>query len=329
MNIREYGAMNQKHYPQKNRLGHQQMNQLKYHFFMAFIVLVCLLLPQSYASPIDIGNIDLNLSLNAQKISLNEPVLIDLILTNRGIIPITVELTQHSITGIEFSIKVPGGQSFQRYKFTPPWGVSSIRKVKLAPGASYHDALIVDKWHAFNSPGLYEIKPHLIVPLNTYERLIRNTNGNSQLNFNANQVMQLTITPRDEKRLKQRADELLALTLSDKRFQLADAAERLSFLNDAVAIDAFECLLSKTSSWRQHYATNGLARIADLQSTRVLIKYQAKSASKGDYFITHALRRISEKSGDAQIAAMAKAAAEKYPYKSSTLNFKAKGAKGF
>jgi predicted transcriptional regulator len=136
-----------------------------------------------------------------------------------------------------------------------------------------------------------------------------------------NTVMKLQITPRDEKRLKRRASELLALALSEVWPNLSDIAERLSYLQDTVAINAFERLLRETSSRTQRFAVKGLMRIADLQSTHLLIKYQDKTEASGDRFITHALNKITNNSNDPEIVALAKSAADKYRIRSKAAWF--------
>jgi ubiquitin-protein ligase len=97
-----------------------------HHFLIVLISLMFWLLPQSHAEPIDTQSIELQLNLNAAKISLNEPVLIDVQFKNLSNTPINMELGSNSITAFELSIKGPNETSFQRYTFVPHWGLQGL-----------------------------------------------------------------------------------------------------------------------------------------------------------------------------------------------------------
>ena len=122
-------------------------------------------------------------------------------------------------------------------------------------------------WYSFDTPGLYTIKPTLTAKIKTRA---------GELTSIAHGLIQVTVVPRNEERLRRRAKELVVLAGILTMGNITSGAEILSYFKDAAAVPSLQGLLTGQHWLNQPYAIRGLERIADYQSVSILIEQYNK-----------------------------------------------------
>lgn len=173
-------------------------NQGNHYIIVLLIVIACALASPSFADALNEKKLAIEFNMTYNKISLNEPILINLVIKNHHSEPVEFNLGSDGVGSFEFSIHKQGSPSAKHYKYPSPWGTSRTGLRQLAPGEIYTDTLIVNKWFSADTPGLYKITPQIVAPLST---TLSNKNQLTKA------TIQLQITPRNAERLKRRADE--------------------------------------------------------------------------------------------------------------------------
>ncbi|MCJ8268024.1 MAG: hypothetical protein MJK04_01315 [Psychrosphaera sp.] len=255
--------------------------------------------------------------LREAKISLHEPVLVDFSITNHAREAVTIDLGSNSISAIEFDILQPRQTAFTRFKISGIDEVNikgrngtgfgrlevsaAVGEKRLGPGDSYNKTLILNKWLAFSGPGKYQIKPVLDAPIITRSGQFTATEPPNLL---------LQVTPRDEKRLKQRAKALLK-----NGSEITSGAEMLSYMNDRAAFEPVNHLLKgkgkgegKGKTLNRHYAIRTLERMANVEAVTILVKQFEQTGYDKRSPLHWALFKISETSYDAKVVSLATSA---------------------
>jgi hypothetical protein len=278
-------------------------------FIIGLLAYISCLSASNAASVVKSTDIVVQFDLVAEKISLNEPVLMNLVIKNNSQQPFQFILGTDGVEAIQLSIRQTHDEAFKAYQIFVPDGTSRISLPVIQPGGFYRDIIIANKWYSFDTAGHYQIKPQ-VIGISYYPA--------KQLQHVVNQVMNLIITPRDPERLKQRANELLASELNNSLVTFTQAADMLSYFNDPVALPAFEQILARRYSMgRQGIAKKniikGLSRRTDLPAVELLIKYLGKLDRMSNYHIKSALWDIVKNPAtDKKIVTLAKSARTKY-----------------
>jgi hypothetical protein len=203
---------------------------------------------------------------------------------------------------IDFNIRSPASETFNVYHYQSKEGIQRSGRKQLLPGETYRDTLILNKWYSFNTVGLYEIKPHILAAI---------LSDSGKVKPAINQIIRLTQTPRDETRLKFRANELLLAASTGHSNERHYFAEILSYQQDTLSVPSLSKLLSGDNI-SQQFAIEGLMRIANLQAVKVLSKYLGVLDKNKLSYVIFALDSIARQTSDPEIINMAQSALKKH-----------------
>jgi hypothetical protein len=198
------------------------------------------------------------------EISLHEPVILRLSVTNNSSDVANLDLGADFAQGLLVTIITPDGRTIATPPFEPN-GITRMGKARIQPGADYVHEFIMDRWYDFESVGTYEIRVKLRYPL-----LI----GNRSVPPPGEASKAILIKARDESALYRRC-AALADRASDPRAgeKGPDAAEILSYVRDPVAVPFLVRLADSPSLFLlvQSKALVGLARSSSPEAIDALI----------------------------------------------------------
>ena len=196
------------------------------------------------------------------EISLHEPVILRLSVTNNSTDVANLDLGADFAQGLLVTIITPDGRTIAKPPFEP-FGITSFGKARLEPGANYVHEFIMDRWYDFESVGTYEIRVKLRYPLLIGSRSVAPPGEASKA---------ILIKARDESALYRRC-AALADRASDPRAgeKGRDAAEVLSYVRDPVAVPFLVRLADSPLNPVRSKALVGLARSSSPEAIDALI----------------------------------------------------------
>lgn len=195
--------------------------------------------------------VEFELRLAAEEVTLHEPVWLDLTIHNRSAEAVEVDLGHNARNHLAFVVRTPDGTRLVLPQ-TDDQGFGPTGRVTIEPGRSHTRRYLLNEWYAFPLSGMYVIE----VALNGPPRM-----GYRSITRTAPQSVTLTVTPRDEARLDAVAKQLAAVAIDEKNAAMRmAAASALSRIDDPVAVPHLIRLL-RSRSWSRAEAARGLARI--------------------------------------------------------------------
>lgn len=237
-------------------------------------------LPASYSAP-------------SRPTSLREPVLLVFSVKNNLDRPVTLDLGQDRKENFLFTVTRPDGSVVELPRMSR-MGLARVGKVRLEPGQTHRQELLLNEWYEFAEPGRYEIGVWLAATAMTAD--------GTEAAFVDQHHVTIGIGARDGERLKQVCRELLRRASGTRSFDDASAAARkLSRINDPVAVPYLGRLLA-SNPMMDNVAVNGLERIGSAEAVDVLIDaLDSAPAQTAEELIRPALKRAAWKSLDEKV----------------------------
>ncbi|HEX5411141.1 MAG TPA: hypothetical protein VFZ27_04700 [Terriglobia bacterium] len=191
-------------------------------------------------------------TLTRSAVTLHEPVYVRFTLRNTSAEVVQVDLGKNRRSSFQFSIRTPSG-SWVRSLQVDEAGFGRRGMVKLDPGETYRQDLLVNLWYQFAKPGRYVVEVKVLGAL-------RAASG-ATINFPGSERLPLWVRPRDAKQLEAVCASLAktasTATNADKAL---GAALALSYVDDSAAV-AYLARLAARPALRS-LAIDGLARVA-------------------------------------------------------------------
>jgi len=205
--------------------------------------------------------VDVSFSLQEPRLTLHEPVFINLLMRNGLQETVTFDLGFDAKEGFRFAVTPPGGVPIR----LPPYsrgGIGIGGKRTLEPGSSYTQRILFNELYQITKPGEYSITVRLEAP-------IRTPSGRD-IAPPPPEMLRLLVSNRDAKRL---ADvcQRMANNASGGDIEAAhEAAFGLSYVQDPVAVPYLGGVLRKGDFGAKSFAIRGLARIGTPEAVQVL-----------------------------------------------------------
>jgi hypothetical protein len=234
-----------------------------------------------------IGGVIFWFSLSTSKVSVHEPVFIDLLVHNQLQETIKFDLGHNRKSNFEITITGPD-QSVSRSLRLREEGIGRIGKISLGPSEKYAQKLLVNEWFQFINPGEYRIEIGL-------ETTVLTDSGKAVNPVNEGNLQYLKIGNRNAAELKKICQDLTKMiTISSDIEEATNAAIALSYIQDPIAVPYLENIVrKKTTAWQ--YAIPGLGRIADESAIEVLISImKIQDPEEGSAQAQFVLKEIKE-----------------------------------
>lgn len=163
-----------------------------------------------------------------ERISLGEPVVLNLSVRNESSSTAVLDLGQDFTQGLRVTVIKPDGTTVPTPVKEASNGFHALGTVQINPGETYTREFVIDEWYQFDSIGKYEVQASLRFPIAVANLSFIPTSGTAST---------ILIEPRDEAALRRRCDDL-ATRISMPRFVDDDgyAARALSAVRDPVAV---------------------------------------------------------------------------------------------
>jgi hypothetical protein len=185
------------------------------------------------------------------EVSLHEPVVARVTVTNSGEKSIRVDFGVDFLEGFRLSVTRPDGQRHVLPPLAPREGLAFGGPVDIADSSSYTRVLILNEWLGFDAPGLYRVEVGLTGVPNIA-------------------VVTIMVLPRDSGRLArvstELADKALRATSFDEALLITKA---LSFALGTEAVPHLKRVAVENDGLAP-IAVDGLARIADRAAVEAL-----------------------------------------------------------
>jgi hypothetical protein len=175
-------------------------------------------------------------------------------------------------------------------------------KIAVSPGADYKEALVMNQWFPFVTPGGYSVTSQLTSDIESEDGSFRAESETSQLNVN----------PRDPVRLNKICEQL---TKEVETAPNADAAQEpaltLSYVDDEIAVPYLVRVLA-TNTLTQRFAVAGLERIGNDAAVEVLLStLNNNQNADAAQLATGALSRMEERIANPHLKETVKKAVER------------------
>jgi PBS lyase HEAT-like repeat len=204
-----------------------------------------------------IGNeIGMSVSPPTVSVGLNEPIFVDLTVSNRTAQTVGIDLGRNDKSNLELTISDPTGAVVT--ETLSPGGFGGSGEISLPPQGTFAEKVLLNEWYPFPLTGAYSIKMTLLDGDGTASAASPSTEFSVQ------------VGPRNPSKLA-----LLARELADKAITGATIAEKmeaaitLSYIVDPVAVDSLVRVLQQ-GSMVAHYAVDGLGRIGNPEAIEAL-----------------------------------------------------------
>jgi hypothetical protein len=204
--------------------------------------------------------VTLHLVLERSFWSLHEPVLVTLEAVNSSSFPISLDLGRDFMGNLRVVFSGPGGQVTVGRLPELPDGLYLPGTIKLAPGQTYREPLVLNDWHAFAETGA--VKVDISLPVDRQPGLPDV--------LTASAAASLEIGPRDAAQLAATCKQLEAKALHGKAESAAQAGHALSFADDETCLPALEQVL-RQSPFARYEALRGLARLGAVSAVAAVV----------------------------------------------------------
>ncbi len=232
-------------------------------------------------------------SLERARVTLGEPVLLNLQIVNQLSQQLEIDLGADSQEHVQVVIEDPHGKRATRPAKPPKEGIVFSGKVRLAPGETYSQTLVLNEWYNFLETGRYRILVRLGAPLHSTQAVIPTDDF----------TVEIEITAKDRDRLAAACRSLLTRVQQAPSVASAQqSANALSYVDDPIVVPFLEEVLS---DWRVvGTAISGLQRIRSPEAVAALIR--ALKITKHDTALRSqvALELIASETGDETIRSM-------------------------
>lgn len=237
--------------------------------------------------------VNVSFKLTAMALPLHAPVIVEFSLHNATGEPIRFDLGFNRKENFEFLLTGGG----HLHELLPPLSASGfgrVGEIKLGPGETYAQKLVLNEWYRFSQPGKYEIDARMIGPIRTQASgLIQLSASPPKLHFE--------ILPAEAVLLKQICRELAQVAVQEPSYEKAsDAALALSFMDSPAVVPCLDEVLNK-GRLVISLAVSGLERIGNREAATALILALPNEDPDLDSVVRSALRRVREKTEDATL----------------------------
>jgi hypothetical protein len=193
--------------------------------------------------------------------TLHEPVLVLLTIQNGSGQAIEIDLGLNRKANLEFTVTEPDGSVIRVPRLSSE-GFGRIGRVKVEPGKSYEQELLLNEWYQFSRPGNYKVKGALVSPVKIAGAIATVPEA---------KAVELTVRPGNPEVLSQTCQRLLGTALSEASLQVAlEAAGSLSYVVDPICVSHLRQLLEKGNPQVRQYGAHGLGRIANREAIDIL-----------------------------------------------------------
>ncbi|MGB8473511.1 MAG: HEAT repeat domain-containing protein [Candidatus Acidiferrum sp.] len=222
------------------------------------------------------------------RITLHEPVILTLHITNNSSKTAKVDLGRDRKENLLFSITTPDGKELQLPQLRKS-GFSRIGKFEIAPGESYSQHIVLNEWFDFKVAGTYHVVADLAKPV-----LLNGQIAGGQAAFQ----LPLQIGPRSAPTLARRCQDLLNFIESSNSYEhAAESALALSYVNDPVGVPFLEKAL-EANRLVEPIAISGLERIGNSEAVAALIPALKMTQNNAAILARSALLRIEARTQD-------------------------------
>lgn len=261
----------------------------RFGFSMLAFTLSVVVLASSHAQQPGTNGVEISYSLRQQPLTLHEPVILTLMVTNTLSQAVIVDLGQDREGEFSFILTTPDGAVLQSTAQVHE-GISMIGTVSISSGGTLSQDLLLNKRFQFSVPGTYELQGHMTRPILA--------ESGASLGNDAGFRQPLDIVPRDVGRLKAVCNTLVdnidgAATYADA----AKAAQILSYVEDPVAVPFLSSVLAK-GRLVENIAISGLERVANRDAVEALISTMGSQNHDTALLAQAALTRIHTNTRD-------------------------------
>lgn len=196
-------------------------------------------------------------------ITLHEPLIITFTVNNSLGEPLTFDLGQHRKQNFRLTLTRPNGASTTAQNELRE-GISIPGTVKIQPGKSYNQPILVNEWFDISHLGKHTLLIEMVAPIRLQHGEIVSKNASARFTFN--------VLPRDTGVLNQVCQNFLNQILTSQSYtQASEATMALSHIRDSVAIPYLEQAL-QSNKVAEGIAIKGLSQIKGEESVRALIR---------------------------------------------------------
>lgn len=199
--------------------------------------------------------LELSFTLEKQAITLHEPVVVQLRAENKSGQPASLDLGFDRVGNLRFLITATGGNPIQVVARLHG-GIARTGIVKVAPGETYTQNVLLSAHYAFPAKGLYLIRVNFVPHAATA--------GRGELAAYKSKKMRLQVSPRNPSQLKKVCENLVKKIMSRNAESTLESAKALSYVNDLVAVPYLEQAATQGpfNVVVRQIATHGLALIS-------------------------------------------------------------------
>lgn len=200
-------------------------------------------------------------ALQERQFTLREPILLDFEVVNPTSDDLHLDLGDDRKGNFQISITEPHGKTVVVGKKPPQNGITFLGKIRVEPGETYSQTLVLNEWYTFREVGRYRISVVLTAPMKSG----RTSRRVHPLAF------EIDFTQRNPDQLAGACRSLVTRVQQARSVGPAmEAAHALSYVDDPVAVPFLEEILT---DWRVvGHAIAGLQRIRSPEAIAVLIR---------------------------------------------------------
>jgi hypothetical protein len=233
-------------------------------------------------------------SINAARLASHEPVLLTFSIKNETNVAVHYDLGRDMKEVFVFVVTLPNGETIRAPRLRKS-GFSRIGDIRILPGQTYSQQILLNEWLDLNDQGRYEIAAGLAPPM-------RGGSEDSGL-AQAKEIYRgsFEIGPRNEQALADACQRLaLGIENASSYEQAEQFALELSYVKDPIAIPYLQrALLAKKLV--EYFAIKGLERIGTMEAVEALSLGLAIQYHNTSVLTRAALQRISVGSTDPSI----------------------------
>lgn len=212
--------------------------------------------------PAQSEGVSVSYSVEPAVITMHEPVIVRLDVSNESAEPITVRLGRDRKENFSLALQWPDGSEHKRPPLSRREGLFAIGTIKLGPGERLRHQLLLNEWADFPGPGEYEIDVRLLTP-------IKMTSGAKFVSEPYHTGFK--VLPRDESKLQAACERLVQqIESTDDVREGNDAASALAYVDDPIVVPYLERAL-RSGKYVEHPVIDGLARVGSEEAAQILI----------------------------------------------------------
>jgi len=228
-------------------------------------------------------------SLSSDKVTLNEPVIVNFTIHNSLSTPLNVDLGSGRRAGFWFAVIGPDGTE-SRVK-PQMKGISRVGEMTVEPGQTFTEGICMNEWFKFSVPGKYVVEVALDKPIWTED-------GQSKI---VKSNLSLEVLPRNTGRLKEFCEVQIERLLNSTSFEESSAiAASLSYVTDEVAVPYLAQALT-SNKMVESFAIEGLERIGNEEAVGLLISALDMRDALAPTLAKRSLQKIESESANSAL----------------------------